>query len=177
MAFFKSKQIGGQVFDLSHLEPFDFTLIADNRPITVHVEFGCHCFTEKLSEHHTPDLRYTHNGETRAFNAERHRLSFKLPDLIQTVGSKTVYHTKKGSYFILRDESIEGKKVPYLVFFSAFKSTNKTVHVQLLVRSAYLKPEMAERAAPVRFSTLMQFVRDGRTPPQGPTIQMKRTQK
>jgi hypothetical protein len=174
MAFFKSKTIRGQVYDLDHLDPFDFEIVVDGEVIVVHVEFTCHCFTEKLTPEHTPDLRYSHAGETRAFDIQRHTLSKKLPEILTTLGTRSVYHTQVGSFFVLRDEDIEGLSVPYLVFFSAFKAKDKKVHVQLLVRSAYLKPGMTEFAAPVRFSTLMRFTRDGRTPPHGPRQQLKR---
>ncbi|HWU61494.1 MAG TPA: hypothetical protein VN112_05655 [Ensifer sp.] len=174
MAYFKSKTIRGQVYDLDHLDPFDFDIEVEGVTIVVHVEFTCHCFTEALKQEHTPDLRYAHGKETRAFDIQRYELSKKLPEMLRTLGTRSVYHTQQGSFFVLRDEDIEGLKVPYLVFFSAFKATDKRVHVQLLVRSAYLKPGMAEFAAPVRFSTLMRFTRDGKTPPMGPRKQLKR---
>ena len=174
MAFFKSKTIRGQVYDLDHLDPFDFEIVVEGEPIVVHVEFSCHCFTETLNVAHTPDLRYSHGGETRAFDIQRHGLSKKLPDIIRTLGTRSVYHTLQGTFFVIRDEDIEGLKVPYLVFFSAFKAKNGKVHVNLIVRSAYLKPGMTEYAAPVRFSTLMRFTRDGKKPPLGPKQQLKR---
>jgi hypothetical protein len=175
MAYFKNKLIAGKAYDLEHLDPFDFVIAASGSDIKVHVEFGFHCFTEKLEAHHTPDLRYKHDGELRAFSIERYTLSLKLPDLLQTLGDRSVYHTKQGSFFILRDEDIDGKRTPYLVFFSAFKARNGTAQVRVLIRSAYLKPAMSERAAPVKFSTLIKFVRDGRSPPLGATIKLKRS--
>jgi len=174
MAYFKSKTIRGQVYDLDHLDPFDFEIEVEGAVIVVHVEFSCHCFTEGLGPQHTPDLRYTHGKETRAFDVQRFELSKKLPDILRTLGNRSVYRTQQESFFVLRQEDIEGLKVPYLVFFSAFKATDKRVHVRLLVRSAYLKPGMTEWAAPVKFSTLVRFTRDGRKPPMGPKQQLKR---
>jgi hypothetical protein len=91
----------------------------------------------------------------------------ELPDLIRKLGSQRVYHSQQGNYFVLRDHDVDGDAVPYVAFFSAFKATQKRVDVRLLVRSAYLKPNMSDRAAPTRFATLINMAKEGRTPAVG----------
>ena len=174
MAYFRNKTIQGQVYDLSHLDPFDFETEVEGVKVVARVEFSCHCFTETLGDEHTPDLKYTHGSETRAFNPERYGLSLKLPDLIRTLGTQSVYHTEQGNFFVLRDQAIGDGKVPYLVFFRSFKATDKKVHVRIFVQSAYLKPNMSRWGAPVKFSTLLRFTKDGKKLPLGPKIQVKR---
>ncbi len=175
MAFFKSKTIRGQVYDLAHLEPFTFVLAVEGVDFHVSVEFSCHCFTETFGPEHTPDLKYTHAGETRAFDVVRHELSKKLPGIIRALGNQSVYHSEQGNFFVLRDQTLPDGKQPYLIFFNAFKATGKEVHVRLLVRSAYLKPKMSRWGSPIRFSTLVRATSENRALKTGPRVQVKRT--
>lgn len=174
MAHFKNKTIKGQVYDLSHLEPFNFEIDTQEKKVSVRVEFSCHCFTETLDSKHTPDLKYTHNQETRAFDPERYRLSLKLPELIQTLGNQSVYHTEQGNFFTLRDQTLDGGKTPYLVFFRSYKSTDKKIDVRIYIQSAYLKPNMSRWGSPIKFSTLLLFTKEGKKLPLGPKKQIKR---
>lgn len=174
MPHFRNKTIRGQEYDLSHLEPFTFALDVDDRTYRVAAEFSSHCFTEALTAEHTPDLRYAHGGETRAFNVERYGLSRKLPDIIRTLGTRSVYHSERETFFVLRDQEFAGGRQPYLIFFSTFTASAKDIHVHLRVRSAYLKPGMSRFAAPIRFSTLVRATAEGRKPKMGRPVQVKR---
>ncbi len=174
MAYFNNKTIKGQVYDLAHLEPFTFDIDIDGSVFVVHVTFSCHCFTVEFGPEHTPDLRYRHKDEVRAFSVERHDLSLKLPEMIRTLGFRSVYYSEQGNFFVLRDQELAGGKLPYLIFFSTFQANDRKIHVRMLIRSAYLKPNMSRWGAPVKFSTLVKFTAEGRQPRLGPKVQVKR---
>jgi hypothetical protein len=168
MAIFNPKTIRGKTYTLEHLEPFSFTLETEAGPRVVAVRFTCHCFTEEITPAHTPDLRYTHDHETRAFAFDRHELSKLLPQLISELGSRSVYMSMMSNFFTLRQDPAAGFTGPYLVFFNVTRSTDKGVHVLMNVESAYMKPGMTERASPVKFTTLIEKTAAGRRVPRGP---------
>ncbi|MEK4033233.1 hypothetical protein WOC76_18020 [Methylocystis sp. IM3] len=174
MAFFKAKTIQGVVYDLDHLRPFRFSLAVGGSERVVGVRFGLHCFTEQVKPHHTPDLHYIHGDERRAFSLERHALSKLLPGLIATLGSKTVYLSNSANYFILRDNPMPAFEGPYLVFFRTMKARNTEADVIMRVESSYIKRNMADRASPVKFATLIEKTALGQHVPRGPQQSIKR---
>jgi hypothetical protein len=172
-SYFPSASIGGQTYDLGHLDPFTFRFTADGLAYAVKVIFSCHCFTEGLQAHHTPQDHYTHDGETRAFCVERHGLSIMLPGLVQSLG--TVYHnTKWGNFFFWKNHQLQTATTPYLVFFNMAKSTSGNADVLMNINSAHLKPNMTQFAAPVKFKTLVEAKAKGRKLKTGKPIQIKR---
>ena len=117
MAAFQNKTIAGVNYDLSHLNPFLFPLAVQNVTYQVRVTFSCHVFTEALQPAHRPDLHYKHGGETRAFDVRRWKLSQQLPNLLQTQGGRSVYHTDRGTFFLLKGLGWQPGHAPYAVFF------------------------------------------------------------
>jgi hypothetical protein len=174
MATFHPKTIRGKTYTLEHLEPFSFTLKTDAGPRVVAVRFSCHCFTEDITPAHTPDLRYTHGRETRAFAFDRHKLSKLLPQMLSELGSRSVYMSKSSNFFLLRQNPAIGFNGPYVVFFNVTRSTDKGVHVLMNVESAYMKPGMADRASPVKFTTLIEKTAAGHPVPRGLPMAIKR---
>ena len=174
MPTFRAKTIQGVTYRLDHLEPFTFTLATEAGPRVVAVAFSCHCFTEDLTAAHTPDLRYVHGHETRAFAFDRHELSKLLPQIITTLGTRSVYMSMAANFFVLRSNPAAGFAGPYLIFFNVTKSTTKGVHVLMNVESAYMKPGMADRASPVKFTTLIEKTSAGQPVPRGPSQTIKR---
>lgn len=174
MAIFKSKTIDGVTYSLDHLEPFAFSLQTDYAQHVVGVRFSCHCFTERIRPHHKPDLHYTHQGERRAFSVDRHELSYLLPSLITGLGSKSVYLSQARNYFILRGNPVAATRGPYLVFFHTIRAKSDGVDVLMNVESAYTKPNMADRASPIKFTTLIHKTARGESIPRGPRQTIKR---
>jgi hypothetical protein len=75
MSNFAAKQFRGQPYTFEHLEPrrldTDLPLTGEDEPVVVSitVQFGCHCFTEKFdSALHLDEHRYIHLNELRAFD-------------------------------------------------------------------------------------------------------------
>jgi hypothetical protein len=90
-------------------------------------------------------------------------------------GTRTVYHSNIGNYFLLRQDAAEEHPGTYVVFFNVIRATRaNTFDVVMNVQSAYLKPNMADWASPIRFVTLVDFIARGRKPPQGKCMQIKR---
>lgn len=175
MGYFKNKRIDGQVYDLSHLDPFTFPLTVGEETFTVAVEFSCHCFTEKLDPvRHSPSLHYQHKNELRAFDVGRHDLSLTLPNKIRAFGNRTVYHTKHGSFFFLNDHRMPQGNIPYVGFFRAFRLKKQGIDVQLYIVSAHLKPGMTQWASPVKFTTLVAAIAKNRALKMGQPRQIKR---
>ncbi|WP_159010036.1 hypothetical protein [Bradyrhizobium sp. S69] len=170
MAFFKSKKIQGTVYDLPHLEPFKFNVAADDEEYRVLVEFGCHCFTTKLEQHHTPDLVYEHKLEKRAFDIERYELSKLLPDYIRGLVGSSVYWSNKGSFFFWRTPEDD----LYLIFFTALKAKTGNVNVRIKIESAYPAQKMTKYASPIEFADLIKTKAEGGFPDFGPTVELKR---
>jgi len=129
----------GDFFDLSHLNPCDFTYIQPGKGespkrYSVKVKYSLHCFTRKLEESDEKDLYYSDSRETRSFDFKRYKLSFKLPDIIASLGERECYHTTHNSFFTIEITDTEGQKVDYEIYFD-IKKTNK--QLQMYINSAY----------------------------------------
>jgi hypothetical protein len=172
MTTFKSKKLGGTVYDLSHLEPFVFSLAADEDNFAVGVSFSCHCFTVTWSAAFSPDFLYEHGNEKRAFDIQRHGLSLLLPDFFRQLGNRSVYWSNKGNFFFWRNPA--ALNAPYLIFFDAIKSTAPGIDVRIHVRTAHPKPGMVLFASPVKFTTLVRMTAAGKKLKPGPAQQIKR---
>lgn len=172
MAVFKTKRLNGVDYVLDHLDPFQFVLTAGQDSFTVEVHFSCHCFTEEVTAHHKPDLYYTHAGERRAFDLTRYDQSIALPGLVSSLGTRSVYYTRQVNYFFLRN--LPNTPGPYVVFFDPAKAKKAGVDVLLNVQSAYCKPGMTDRAAPVKFTTLVEATAKNKAVNRGPVQQIKR---
>jgi hypothetical protein len=69
---------------------------------------------------------------------------------------------------VLRQDPATGFTGPYLVFFNVTRSKAKGVHVLMNIESAYMKPGMTDRAAPVKFTTFIEKTAAGQRVPRGP---------
>lgn len=172
MAQFRNKTIGGHLYDLSHLDPFTFSVTHAQTVLNVRVTFDDHVFTEAHDpDAHMPDLIYSRrNDGWRAFNVRRWELSHDLPELFRTLGNQSVYRSKERNFFFLRGAG----HAPYAVFFEARQSSREDADVHIIVRSAYEKASMTTRASPVRFPRLVDAVARGTVPPAGPPARIKR---
>ena len=169
--------IRGVTYEMDHLDPLRLEVaIGEGAIHRVLVSFKCHCFTEKLKPRHTPDFHYTHRGEKRAFDINRHSLSLQLPGMIAWLGATTVYRStnpKSDNFFFWRQNS-PGFSGPYLVFFNVAKAKRADVDVVMNVESAYLKPNMTDRGSPITFATLIDKIARNRRVPFGLPVMVKR---
>lgn len=166
MGKFRKKTILGVDYVMDHLNDFMFSL----DQYSIKVMFSCHCFTEGHQLGQPPDLTYRYGNEMRLFSIERHRLSAQLPELIKGLGNTTVYHTKVESFFFIKTS----EQKPYVVFLRTYKSSSPDYNVIVDVESAYAKENITQWAAPVKFSTVIRFASQGKRPPTGNPVQIKR---
>lgn len=153
MSDFPSKQFQGALYTFGHLQPIRMTvpINADGSLIIdMHITFGCHCFTEGYDAAvHRPDHRYKYKHETRAFNPLRYECSLQLPALIQPMLKGTIYNADE-SYTYAAHITLESIKGPqtYSIFFSLEKDKRtKAPAIRMFVKSAYLKPLVANTNA------------------------------
>ena len=173
MQQFKNKRVGGQLYNLAHLDPFTFVVTHNAINHSVRVMFEDHVFTEEHNAAvHTPDLIYSRrNGDWRAFNLRRWQLSLDLPQLFQTIGGQSVYSSQGRNFFFLRGNLADP---PYAVFFEALKSNRNDADVSVFVRSAYEKDNMTKWASPVSFPRLIDAASREVAPPMGPAARIRR---
>lgn len=153
MSNFRSKQFRGEVYTFEHLEPIKFNMplnAASTLFVSLSVEFGCHCFTEEYDpDKHTPDYRYVHKNETRAFDLLRYQCSFQLPTIMTDLQRGLVYRADDSYTYVARIAlSANGSTQPYSIFFSLKNIRNaKGPALKMFVKSAYLKPLVASKNA------------------------------
>lgn len=163
-----------KTYPLNHLDPLPFVVAVGERYIVIKAFYSDHCFTEKLSDVKTTNNLNALSIETRTFDVTRYRLSLLLPTLVSGISNSTVYKTRKGTYFFWKHNPLYGITEPYLVFFSVSKAKDNYIDVIMNIESAYLKPNMAERASPVRFGTLIEKTLSRETVPVGPEVLIKK---
>jgi hypothetical protein len=141
----KPFQQDGNIYDLSHLHPFELELIQPakgNDPERIYnfnVAFSLHCFTKAVKEGDNPAFEYRDNREIRTFCFERYRLSFHLPDIIREIHTKRCNHSGKDNFFIVELMTDEGERVEYEIYFNVTKPTSKGAPMRLYVQSAYIR--------------------------------------
>jgi len=88
--------------------------------------------------------------------------------MFSTLGDGVVYHSERYSFFVVRHKDVG----PYAVYFRP--ATGSNYSVILNVQSAHLRPDLAEFAAPVKFSALVEAVARSRAVPMGPKVQLRK---
>jgi hypothetical protein len=161
VTIFKSITIQGVTYDFNHLMPMTLAVTVragkpDEKTFSVLVNFGCHCFTEEHNpDTHTPDYRYEHDGEVRAFCQHRYARSQGLPGIINGVGNRPVFITQQNNYMLVEMTTHDGATVPYTIFFSMERGKKGRADVVMTVVSAYDKPAVTDKAPKVKFGTLV----------------------
>lgn len=165
MTRWPAKQIQGQVYDLSHLDPFILSIApaaAGSQTYRVRVSFGLHTFSKTLAPEHTPDLVVRDGGDKRCFCKERYGLSRELPPLIATAASSKAFFSHDGNYVIFKRKTYGGVIIPYAAFFDMRQSRdNKTHDAAMFIKSAYLKPSLPRNMDAIKFATLVAKIARG----------------
>ena len=171
MTQFRSTKIHGKTYHLDHLKRHRFDLTINTKIVGIEVHYSWHVFTEAITTEITPDLRYNHQGESRAFSIEGYEQSKLLPDLIEKLDHCLVYHSGRENYFFVKDLS----PFPYHVFFIARPMRRrKDVHIFLNVLSAYAKERPINVAPAIKFATLVRLLSENRKIKRGQNITVRR---
>lgn len=159
-----SKRIRGEVYDLTHLDPFPLHVqpkAAGGPSYTVRVSFGCHTFTRELTPTDTPDLRFRHANEVRCFCTERHKCSLELPDMIRYAAQGRAYFSERANFLVV--ETLDGFNAPYVAFFNVEKAHRGDAYdAVMFVTSAHLRPALPNRLPAVTFATLIDYTVQGK---------------
>lgn len=159
--YFDPLNIGGEVFEFPHLEPFtlEFQSQIAKKWLRVRVTFSHHCFSKRYeaAEHIEGEPILNENtSDPRLFCRIRYRLSQDLPALIASLNNpKTkVWQTsaKRNWAYSIRIEDPAG---PYHVFFEVRRASNDQKHLQdinLVVESAYY--EKPDKGPPILLGSM-----------------------
>lgn len=84
---------------------------------TLHVTYSIHCFTEEFdTNQHTQHHRYTHAGETRAFDVIRYNCSAGLPAIVANLARAKVYRAMQDNYTYVAHIPVAVLQQPYSLF-------------------------------------------------------------
>jgi hypothetical protein len=160
-------RIRGEIYDLSHLDPFQFEVSSTKvpRPLRINVRFTNHCFSEAFDPaKHLSDEPVIPDGQRRrAFCPDRYDLSLRLPALIQGLGEPAAFVHETAArrnwmYAALVEVPIAGTR--YQIFFElrrAIPERRRLQDLDMIVESAYpADPNRPEPniLGPVRFALL-----------------------
>ena len=142
---------GAASYDLSHLHPFvqTFEQAAQGdkpaRTYQAQVIFSLHCFTHDAvgAEDLKGPLGYADSRETRIFDFARHEQSKQLPDIVRALPALPCFHTNYGNFFTVKSlNPTTGQEETYEVYFTASRSSSKTIPLNLFVQSAYVRDRL-----------------------------------
>lgn len=145
MTNFPKKTFNGTTYEFTHLAPVVLHVPVNTGQIaevTVHVTFGCHCFTESFNpDVHQDHHRYTHLNELRAFDVERFQCSLQLPQVVSSMLGGRVYHADESFTYVAQITLPPGaNQQSYSIFFSLRKDHRATAPtVKMYIKSAYLR--------------------------------------
>ena len=131
--------VGDSIYDIAHLLPTTLKLVTSSRPggINIRVVFSNHCYTESFKpDEHAEELCIMDGSAKRAFSAERHDLSFSLPDMIKLLPEAKVYLTPEANFFQLHAIT-DDQRGEYRMFFRLKRSHLKGIDLLMFVESAY----------------------------------------
>ncbi len=147
--------VGEEIWDLTHLDPFGFQFELESRFIvSVIVFFSCHCFmhdfsrTERLKSSIPKNEIYDYGREQRMLCRTLYDMSKRfLRDLILTLPMRRIIlaDDRQTNFVIFEMTDESGAPSTYTVFFEVVKSRARKYCLILQVQSAYIL-EMAFRS-------------------------------
>jgi hypothetical protein len=160
----------GRSYDLSHLDPFEiqFERPAQARKpavgFRVDVFFSLHCFSRRLDdEPYDCNLIYPNVSELRLFDAYRHELSKRLPDIVRNLPTLQIRQTGHGNYICVDVIAEDGKRIEYDVFFKVKKVARG--RLELRIESAYVRDPSYKTSRPsgkpIRFWVILHNTLNG----------------
>ena len=166
MPFWNPLVVDGTPVDLSHLEPFEFSVVPKdwNAPATISVSFHDHCFTETFDAARHAAAIITSQAsrhERRAFDPIRYALSRQLPGFVRGLDGQRIASTQQHN--LVRIELADGKD--YGIFFTLRRESPK--RCGLFVVSAYALDRPRQSVVvtgEMRFNVAVAMVLAGRKP-------------
>jgi hypothetical protein len=149
-------RIRDRVYDMSHLDPFQFTALSAKvpRPLCINARFTNHCFSVTFDPawHAANEPVIMDGRRRRVFCPERYALSYRLPALIRGLAAPDarVHQTaarRNWMFAAIAEIPVAGTR--YQIFFELRRSPPERRRLQdleLVVESAY--PADPERGTP-----------------------------
>ncbi|MGF1727532.1 heat-shock protein [Photobacterium nomapromontoriensis] len=142
----------GDTFDLSHLDARKITFKNPKREESyiLFFTFSNHCFTRGIKDNETlgeADI-YPYPKDPRAFSETRYKLSFHLPQIIETLPEQFCYHGGYGRYCSCKITQEDGTEIYYQVVYRVWKDRGK---MRFHVVSAYPLEEPLGKVKKVDF--------------------------
>lgn len=160
---FSSVTYRGEVWDLSHLDPFAIRLDPGvGFELDVVVLFSCHCFTKDPGADPIPeDEWFDDDRERRVLCPERYRLSRShLRSIVASLERRRIIvaNETQGNFVTVELIDSDVERIQYAVFFAAEADREQRKRVLLRVQSAYRLDMLTARqraAKKVGFSVLV----------------------
>ncbi len=151
----------GAPVSLDHLAPLVIACPCNviGRDLTINAIFRTHCYTEKFDPiKHTRDqiVLYDAPARPRVFCPIRHRLSFKLPELISVIPKEKVFQTSQRRNYLYAAKMSANDGI-YEIYFMLQKANGGSTDLRLTVESAYPVVEASpvpNRPNKIRFAVL-----------------------
>lgn len=136
-----SFNILGKVYCVKHLSAYDLAVTIDGSPVTLHITFGHHCFTDE--KQYGPMIFKT---DERYFSPERYDLSIGLPALINKnfIDSYAIPYINRKSNEQYHYMEMHG----YAIFFDINKPSGTTDKLKVKIVSAYEVDEWGRDSLP-----------------------------
>lgn len=163
MAYWSPFTHDNQAIDLSHLEPFDLTVVTPSKATRlVRVTFSTHTFTRRIEASDPAEHKCF---DDRVFCPDRYELSKGLAQIVTNLSTRRVYQTwEKRSYVYLATIEAGTDGGHYHVFFG-LKPNKNPRRVNLTIESAYRKDPSTytppKKPNPIRFGLLIEKVFTG----------------
>lgn len=141
---------GEDVYDLSHVHPFNWSFVMEERKYDFTVAFSHHVFTSSPKKYpYDEKLIYqvSNSNEERCFCTVRYGLSKRLIDVVQSLDVRQCFNTGKGNFFTLDVPEIEGVSCKYEVYFDVIR-VGRGNQLRLSIQSAYVRDASREKDRP-----------------------------
>lgn len=163
MGAWQNFEVDGQLYDLSHLDNFNFshtrhaTGAHPAKTTRFLVSFSHHCFTSHIGDKDNWLYPYA-NGKPRYFCPKRNELSKQIPQILRDVATNDVYLKKTfiehREQFYYLERNLDN--IDYRLFIEVSKANKPFADIRLKVASAY--PEETY-AVPVGYTDTFNFWR------------------
>jgi hypothetical protein len=154
MTYWKSPLlVHGAHFDLSHPEPFTFSIIPVDfsNSVNIHVTFHHHCFSETKSATSSQSVLEPPHGDAhqqRCFSLERYELSKLLAPLIKGFERKAITRSSNGN--LVRIELPGGRS--YAIFFTLRKTADRQCEMTVVSAFCPDNPKVIANSGSMKFN-------------------------
>jgi hypothetical protein len=163
MTYWAPLVVDGVIYDLSHLEPFQFHVAPRGMTdaVTLNARFHDHCFTEVFDplkhQERTSSSQYSAH-EKRAFDPARYELSKLLPEFVKGLGGKRIASSRYGN--LVRLELASG--AAYAIFFTLRRVNDRRVDIFVVSAFQWSRKDKAATTGGMNFDVALAKTIEGK---------------